>query len=761
MLLHLDKIKFKAKPSGPEVGGIKARFTKAESIMDLTVQELAAALASGQTIQPGVTPFSDDSRAKGRKGTVKEDFSEQTLFMVDIDNKNSATPLETPSHAAATLAEHDLRAAFMYPTFGSSPEAPRFRIALVSDTSITDRTERDRIQTGLISLFPQADTDCTNADRIFFGTDKDFITTDLDAVCTKVALLAIASPEESASKRPKFGETIPTGQRHGTLLSFAATVLKKYGVCDRAHDAYLDCVANCDAPKPEEEIDRIWRDACDFYQRNVATSPDYLSPADYAVQKLKEEFDEEPPPAPPFVIKDGKKTVVNPTLLAAYVREHLKYLFVKEATRGEYHKYVYQDGVYELYSDDMFKGAIKAFVTDYNPMLLKMSVIEETFKQLITDLSYIPQTALNADENLINFQNGLLDIQTLTIRPHSPDVFSTIQIPCEWKQDPPPTPCFDAYIKRLVSYNPELETLLLEFIGACLSNAPGYRMKKALFMYGPGDTGKSQLKRLIELLVGDGNYSGIDLQQMEARFGTSSIYGRRLAGSSDMSFLSVDELKIFKKATGGDALFAEFKGQDSFEFVYRGLVWFCMNELPKFGGDDGAWVFERILPVHCPNVVDSESQDHKLLDKMFEEREGIAHKAVMAFREVINRGFRFTEPKQVTEGRKEYRVENNTALEFFHTCMQPRVNRFKRDDPITVSLVYNAYTSWYRMVYGKQYWKTKKEFYKSIAGSLGLTYEELTAENAKGTILRDYCPNPAKWHEYGLGRFDIILENWV
>ena len=50
-----------------------------------------------------------------------------------------------------------------------------------------------------------------------------------------------------------------------------------------------------------------------------------------------------------------------------------------------------------------------------------------------------------------------------------------------------------------------------------------------------------------------------------------------------MSFLSVDELKTFKKMTGGDSLFAEFKGQQAFEFIFNGLLWFCMNRLPKFG----------------------------------------------------------------------------------------------------------------------------------------------------------------------------------
>ena len=63
------------------------------------------------------------------------------------------------------------------------------------------------------------------------------------------------------------------------------------------------------------------------------------------------------------------------------------------------------------------------------------------------------------------------------------------------------------------------------------------------------------------MFVGKGNFIGIDLKEIEARFGMGAIYVTRLAGSSDMSFLFVDELKTFKKITGGDSLFAEFKGQ--------------------------------------------------------------------------------------------------------------------------------------------------------------------------------------------------------
>ena len=76
-------------------------------------------------------------------------------------------------------------------------------------------------------------------------------------------------------------------------------------------------------------------------------------------------------------------------------------------------------------------------------------------------------------------------------------------------------------------------------------------------------------------MLGSENFIGIDLKEIESRFGTGAIYGTRLAGSSDMSFLSVDELKTFKEITGGDSLFAEFKGMQGFQYTYNGLCAKC------------------------------------------------------------------------------------------------------------------------------------------------------------------------------------------
>lgn len=442
---------------------------------------------------------------------------------------------------------------------------------------------------------------------------------------------------------------------------------------------------------------------------------------------------------PYFILfDDNGKPFVSAPLLAKYIRENQRYILVRDNGKQGTLIYVYKNGCYRLYAPDMMKGVIKSYIAAYDETLVRMSIVNEVFGHLTTDLNYVSQDELNADESLINFTNGLLRVTAteLTLLPHSSEVLSTIQIPCRWTGHPEPTPIFDQYITDFTSGDKAIEQLLLEFMGVGLSNVKGWRMKKSLFMVGDGDTGKSQLKSLTELLLGKGNFIGIDLKEIEARFGTGAIYGTRLAGSSDMSFLSVDELKTFKKITGGDSLFAEFKGQQGFEYTYNGLLWFCMNRLPKFGGDDGQWVYDRVMVVECKNVIPKDKQDKTLLDKMYAEREGIVYKAVKALQTVIANSYRFSEPDSVSKARNTYMCENNTVIGFYHECMAERPQPGTVKDACTTGKVYDVYKAWcYDNNNG--YAKTAKEFRDTLAGMLGSTFKDMTIHTDKGTCYRD------------------------
>lgn len=414
---------------------------------------------------------------------------------------------------------------------------------------------------------------------------------------------------------------------------------------------------------------------------------------------------------------------VNCPLLAKYIREHNNYLFVTDETNGSVMRYWYKNGCYRLLSDDMIKGIIKGHITSFDEKILKMSDVNEVFNDLITDLKAISQNELNSNENIINFQNGILDLKTMQLLPHSSRYYTTIQIPCDWAQNAKPTPIFDEFMRTFTNNDEEIQRLLMQFIGVCLSNVKGHRMKKAIFMVGDGDTGKSQLKALTERLLGQGNYTGIDLKELESRFGTANIYNKRLAGSSDMSFMTIQELKTFKKCTGGDALFAEFKGKNGFNFVYNGLLWFCMNKLPKFGGDNGDWVHNRIMQIRCNNVIPPEKQDKFLLDKMYKERAGVVHKAINALKEVIANGYKFTIPESVECAKEEYKAENSSVAGFYQECLIPRPTGAV-NDKCTTLVIYKVYKEWCKDN-NNGYAKTAKEFRDELSVILRKPYEEL------------------------------------
>ena len=453
---------------------------------------------------------------------------------------------------------------------------------------------------------------------------------------------------------------------------------------------------------------------------------------------------------PPFVKVDDKgRQSVSAPLLARYIRENLKYLLVRDNGTQAAMKYVYENGVYRLYDTNMLYGAVKQYVADYNEELVKMNTIKETTQLILSDLNYLTQEDLNADENIINFQNGLLQISgsSTTLLPHSPDVLSTIQIPCNWHEEEVPTPVFDKYIDTLTNGDSAIKQLLLEFMGVAISNVQGWRTKKSLFLVGDGNTGKSQLKSLTERLLGKGNFIGIDLSEIEARFGTGAIYGKRLAGSSDMSFMSISELKTFKRISGGDSIFCEFKGQQPFESTFAGLLWFCMNKLPRFSGDTGQWVYDRIMIVNCPNVIPVEQQDKQLLDKMYAEKEGIVQKCVKALQWVINNGYKFTEPESVSAARASYQEVNSTVLTFAEECLCPWPTGTVGDFSCTTGSIHKVYCAWCKDN-NNGYAKSAKEFRDELAASKETTFAEMTTRRNGQTYYKELTLTEDMKHDY-------------
>ena len=136
------------------IGAERIALARPEALVTTTMAELARYLMAGHTISPAVLEGGMDSNS----------WKSQQLFMTDHD-----TGL-TVEEALGRCAEHDIEPSFGYHTLRSTPELPRFRLSFLLDEPVT--TEQDRllmIEYFLGTVFPEADQNCRDACRIFFG----------------------------------------------------------------------------------------------------------------------------------------------------------------------------------------------------------------------------------------------------------------------------------------------------------------------------------------------------------------------------------------------------------------------------------------------------------------------------------------------------------------------------------------------------------------------------------------------------------------
>lgn len=298
---------------------------------------------------------------------------------------------------------------------------------------------------------------------------------------------------------------------------------------------------------------------------------------------------------------------------------------------------------------------------------------------------------------------------------HSPNILSTIQIPCNWNTEGeiPACPVFDGYLKDLSNGDNEIIRFLWQYVGLAISNIPGYVTKKALFIYGGSNTGKSQFFDFISRLLGSNNHTVIELSDLEGDFSTGSLLNKRLAGSPDMSFIKVTELKIFKQLTGGDTIKFKEKYKNPFDGKFKGVLLFCSNGMPKFGGDKGEATYNRMIIIKCTNVLPEENQDKNIVDKMYTEREAVVCRAVQSLKQFIANGYRFDIPPVCESETRKYKFDNDNVMQFLDECTMLRRDQYTNyRDCCTTANMYTAYTRWLTEN-GERYQASKSEFIKT------------------------------------------------
>jgi putative DNA primase/helicase len=183
--------------------------------------------------------------------------------------------------------------------------------------------------------------------------------------------------------------------------------------------------------------------------------------------------------------------------------------------------------------------------------------------------------------NLICLKNGVFNLDTHTLEPHSPDHTFFNQLNITYNKDAT-CPLITKFLREILCENDA--TLIEELFGFILYRK--YFIGKMFILTGVGANGKTQVVKIIKKFVGDQNWSGITPQQItDSEFLRSDLFGKLVCLSADVSNTDMKNTGVLKCLTGEDPLTANRKFKSSINFINYAKLVFAMNQIPRIDDD--------------------------------------------------------------------------------------------------------------------------------------------------------------------------------
>jgi putative DNA primase/helicase len=276
---------------------------------------------------------------------------------------------------------------------------------------------------------------------------------------------------------------------------------------------------------------------------------------------------------------------------------------------------------------------------------------------------------LDVDPSIICVKNGLLNIWTGELQPHSPEAFYTVQLPVLYN---PEAKCLgiEKFLREVVA--PEDIPLLEEIVGWLLWRP--YDIHKAIMLYGAGRNGKSAFLRLLEAFLGVKNVSHVNLPKLVGdRFAAIDLVGKAANIFGDLPAKDLSETEIFKAATGGDTIRVEDKFKKAYDHRNTAKMVFSANRLPKTP-DDTDGFYSRWIIIRFPNQFGTEERPLNAdLDKELstpEELSGLLNLALEALQRMKANGWQFSYRLTLEDIRDMYRRLSDPVYAFLQDCCE-------------------------------------------------------------------------------------------
>ncbi len=313
---------------------------------------------------------------------------------------------------------------------------------------------------------------------------------------------------------------------------------------------------------------------------------------------------------------NGKPSLVENSIAAEilYVAKFESLLYLDPLVK-EWYRYQ-RSGIFKICPEMVIQQVIYTAIKEQtrNQIGFSSSYVHGVYSCLKLEAVRDNNNQMLQSTGLICFKNGVLDLKTRTLLPHSPEYFFTNQLPFDWMPDAEyPQLVVDWMYDATGRQLDQVELLRAWFYAVIVGRAD---LQRLLEVIGFGGSGKGTLLRLLCSIIGHDTVHSTKIEHLENnRFETAKIFNKKLVVVTDAEKWGGD-VSTLKAITGQDLIrFEEKNRQSGDSFIYGGMVMILANQHTA-SNDYSSGIQRRKITLKFDHVVAAEKR--RDLDSEFE-----------------------------------------------------------------------------------------------------------------------------------------------
>lgn len=339
-------------------------------------------------------------------------------------------------------------------------------------------------------------------------------------------------------------------------------------------------------------------------------------------------------------------------------------------------------------TDDV-RAEIQRFLHEFGAVTLTR--VNNVLALAASEMGPVPTTQFDAEPTWIPLANGVYDIATGGIIPHSPSHMLTRVASFEYHADadcPLWKKCMSQWMIK-VDGSPceEWTAIIQEWFGYCL--IPDSRAQSCMLWNGGGENGKGATTRLLAKLIGAENIAAINIDNLHSEYERADLFGKMVGFIEEPDPRAMNKNGNYVKAiVGGDPTRGRQPFKEAFTFVPYVRIIISTNQLPSTK-DTSHGYFRRLIMIDWRFTVNPKDRDNDLDDKLAAELPGIFNWTMEGLRRYRARR-KFDIPVESQKLLEGYKLEQDTIARFVkEECSV--ADPFAK---ITAKDLYTAYAMW-------------------------------------------------------------------